>query len=100
MSATPRHTRARHSSSAKVRSALAAAERVSKGGPNDLLERLAKDHTFAKVPSQALKNELDPALYTGRAEQQVGEFLAEYMKPLLERVRPLAAKASEAEVVV
>src|SRR6185436_10588765 len=29
---------------------LAAAERVSKGGPNDLLERLAGDHTFAKVP--------------------------------------------------
>jgi adenylosuccinate lyase len=79
---------------------LAAAERVSKGGPNDLLERLARDHTFAKVPMQTLNAELVPALYTGRAEQQVGEFLAEYMKPLLERARPLAAKASEAEVVV
>jgi adenylosuccinate lyase len=73
---------------------------VSKGGSNDLLERLAKDHTFARIPSQSLKAELDPALYTGRAEQQVGEFLSEYLKPLLERARPLAAKASEAEVVV
>ena len=38
-----------------------------------------------------LQAELDPARYTGRSEAQVGEFLKEYLLPLLERARPLAA---------
>jgi hypothetical protein len=76
------------------------AEAVSRGEPNDLLERLAGDAAFARVPAAALRAELLPATYTGRAERQVGEFLAEYLHPLLARARPLAAEAEAAEIRV
>ncbi|HEX3234544.1 MAG TPA: adenylosuccinate lyase [Gemmatimonadales bacterium] len=79
---------------------LAVAEAVSRGAPNDLLDRLAADPAFRSVPAAALRAELDPANYTGRAAQQVGEFLDEYLDPLLRRARPLAAEAETAEVRV
>jgi adenylosuccinate lyase len=82
------------------RHSLAVAEEVSRGGPNDLLARLAADPAFAAVPAAALRAELEAANYTGRAPRQVGEFLAEYLDPLLRRVRPLAAEAEAAEVGV
>ncbi len=82
------------------RHSLAVAEEVSRGASNDLLDRLAADPAFAAVPAAALRAELDPANYTGRAAQQVGEFLTEYLDPLLRRVRPLAAEAEAAEVGV
>jgi hypothetical protein len=52
------------------------------------------------VPAAALRAELDPAGYIGRAEQQVGEFLDEYLTPLVDRARPLAAETGGAEVRV
>ena len=79
---------------------LAVAEAVSRGAPNDLLDRLAADPAFRAVPAAALRAELDPVNYTGRAAQQVGEFLDEYLDPLLRRARPLAAEAETAEVQV
>ena len=42
----------------------------------------------------------DPVNYTGRAAQQVPEFIEEYLQPLLGRARPLAAEAEATEVVV
>ena len=82
------------------RHSLAVAEAVSRGQPNDLLERLATDPAFARVPATALQAELQPANYTGRASEQVVEFLAEYLRPLLDRVRPLAPEAEPAEVAL
>ena len=82
------------------RHSLAVAEAVSRGEPNDLLERLAGDPAFARVPAAALRAELQPSTYTGRAERQVGEFLTEYLHPLLARARPLAADAEAAEIRV
>jgi adenylosuccinate lyase len=79
---------------------LATARTVADGKPNDLLGRLAADKTFAKVPARQLQAELDPARYTGRSEQQVAEFLDEYLRPLLSRVRALAWEGGKAEVVV
>ncbi len=79
---------------------LAVAEAVSRGAANDLLDRLSADAAFQRVPATALRAELDPAGYTGRAEQQVGEFLEEYLQPLLVRCRPLAAEPGGAEVRV
>jgi adenylosuccinate lyase len=79
---------------------LAVAEVVSRGGPNDLLDRLAADPAFRGVPAGSLRAELDPAVYTGRAPRQVGEFLDEYLGPLLARARPLAVEAGSAEVRV
>jgi hypothetical protein len=52
------------------------------------------------VPAAALRAELEPAAYTGRAALQVGEFLEEFLHPLLERARPLAADTGGAEVRV
>jgi adenylosuccinate lyase len=82
------------------RHSLQVAEAVSRGAENDLLDRLAADPAFAGVPAAALRAELDPASYTGRAEPQVLEFLSEYLHPLLERARPLAAETGGAEVRV
>jgi len=82
------------------RHSLAVAEAVSRGESNDLLERLAGDPAFARIPAAALRAELQPATYTGRAERQVGEFLTEYLHPLLARARPLAAEAEAAEIRV
>ena len=82
------------------RHSLVASEAVSRGEPNDLMARLATDPAFAGIPAAALRAELDPARYTGRAEQQVGEFLDEYCTPLVAEARPLAAAPDAAEVRV
>jgi adenylosuccinate lyase len=82
------------------RHSLAVAEAVARGGPNDLLDRLASDPAFAGVPVAALRAELDPARHSGRAARQVPEFLDEYLHPLLQRARPRAAEAGSAEVRV
>ena len=49
------------------RHSLAVAEAVSRGGRNDLLDRLVADPAFSGVPVESLRAELDPARYTGRA---------------------------------
>jgi adenylosuccinate lyase len=82
------------------RHSLSAAEAVSRGQPNTLLEQLASDPAFARVPATALQAELQPGNYTGRASEQVSEFLEEYLHPLLDRVRPMAPEADPAEVSV
>jgi adenylosuccinate lyase len=82
------------------RHSLAVAEATAHGAPNDLLERLGSDPAFAAVPSAALRAELEPALYTGRSAQQVVEFVTEYLHPVLQRARPLAAEPATAEVRV
>lgn len=61
----------------------AAAARVKgEGEPNDLLERLADEPTFAGLDLAA---SLDPAAFVGRAPQQVDAFLAEVVGPIRER---------------
>jgi adenylosuccinate lyase len=82
------------------RHSLAVHEAVSRGEPNDLLERLAGDPAFARVPAETLRGELDPRRYVGRAPEQVAEFLAEYLAPVLAAARPLAAEPGTAEVRV
>jgi adenylosuccinate lyase len=82
------------------RHSLAVAEAVSLGQPNELLARLAADPAFSGISSATLQAELDPANYTGRASQQVAEFVEEYLQPLLARARPLASEAEASEVVV
>lgn len=79
---------------------LTTAEEVSRGEPNRLLERLAADHTFARIPTQALSAELDPTRYTGRSAEQVQEFLDEYLRPLVARATPAAARAEAGEIRV
>lgn len=82
------------------RHSLAVAEEVARGEPNRLMDRLADDRAFGKIPAAALAAEMDPHRYTGRAREQVGEFLSEYALPLLDRARPLAVAPETAEVRV
>lgn len=59
----------------------AAAQRVKQEGlANDLLDRLANDPAFVNV---AVRDVLDPQHYTGRAAQQVAEFLEEVVGPIV-----------------
>jgi adenylosuccinate lyase len=82
------------------KNSVQAREAQSRGEPNRLLERLAADHTFAKIPTTTLQGELDPSRYIGRAREQIGEFLDEYLAPLLGRAAKLAAVAEREEVTV
>ncbi|MDD4537938.1 MAG: adenylosuccinate lyase [Lentisphaeria bacterium] len=52
------------------------------GGDNDLLARLKADPAFAAI-KDSLDDTLDPARYVGRAPQQVDEFLAAEVQPVL-----------------
>ena len=76
-----------------------AAEAVSTGRPNDLLERLASHPAFARIPFARLKAELDPVHYTGRAAEQVEELLGG-LERVLSRAAALAAVAPSEEVRV
>lgn len=80
--------------------AMAVSDAVASGGTNDLLDRLSRDPGFAGIDRTALQAELDPARYVGRAPAQVGEFLREYLDPLLERASARATSAPRAELKV
>jgi adenylosuccinate lyase len=73
---------------------LEAARRVKEeGADNDLLQRLAADARFAAVRDR-LASVVDPRLYVGRAPEQVLEFVAEQIDPLLhQHASQLTAKA-------
>jgi adenylosuccinate lyase len=47
-----------------------------------MLERLAADPEFG-LPMDDLRTALDPSRFIGRAPQQVDEFLAEQVQPVL-----------------
>ncbi len=76
------------------RHSLAAGDRVKRDGlPNDLMDRLRADPAFAGADFSAA---LDPAGHVGRAPEQVDEFLAEHLEPLLARFPADAAAGTEA----
>ena len=68
----------------KIREHSQEAARVVKqeGGSNDVLERLKADEAFAGINFDDL---LDPALYVGRAPEQVDEFIANVIEPIRAR---------------
>jgi adenylosuccinate lyase len=60
-----------------------AARALKDGAPhNDLLDRVAADEAFS-VTREELERAMDPRRFVGRAPQQVDEFLAEVVGPLL-----------------
>ncbi len=64
---------------------MESARRVKEQGlENDLLERIASDPVFS-VDLTALRAEMDPQRYTGRAAEQTEEFLRDHVDPLLAR---------------
>jgi len=52
------------------------------GKKNDLIERIASDDMF-HLSKEELQQILNPANFIGRAPQQVEEFIADYIKPIL-----------------
>ncbi len=57
-----------------------------KGLDNNLLELIAKDPAF-NLSLDELKAAMDPSRYTGRAKEQVEEFLEEVIRPVLDENR-------------
>lgn len=76
-------------------SQAAAAAMKQEGRPNDLLERLKSDEAFVAVDMGAL---LDPRQFIGRAPQQVDEFLAGVLAPLLAKYPPADQDDAEPRV--
>ena len=69
----------------RIRVHSVAAGKVVKeeGGDNDLLERLKNDPAFASVKDD-FDTIVNPAKFVGRAPEQVADFLAEVVNPILE----------------
>jgi len=67
------------------------------GEENDLLDRIADDPAFG-LDRAGLEKIADPSLYTGRAEQQVFEYLDSEVEPLLKRFGHEAEPDSEPKV--
>lgn len=53
------------------------------GKPNDLMERIVNDPAF-NLKASDIESLLDPSLYIGRAPEQVVDFVAEEVKPVLD----------------
>jgi adenylosuccinate lyase len=67
----------------------------NEGLPNDLLERMQQDTAFQGLDMQEL---LDEQQYIGRSAEQVREFLAEIIEPLLQRYPQEHGLESEVKV--
>ncbi|MBX3172850.1 MAG: adenylosuccinate lyase [Gemmatimonadaceae bacterium] len=81
----------------RVHSIAAARAMKDEGKHNDMLERLAKDPAFP-VPSEDLAAVTDPTRFVGRAPQQVDEFLAEVVQPILVAAGEAAPAREEVRV--
>jgi adenylosuccinate lyase len=78
------------------RHSLAAAKRLSEGAAdNDLIDRIRRDPGFPKVDFERV---LDPARFTGRASQQVDEFVAREIEAIRRRY-PDRGRADEDSAV-
>ncbi|MFA4943384.1 MAG: adenylosuccinate lyase [Lentisphaeria bacterium] len=78
---------------------MAAGRRVKEeGADNDLLDRLAADPLFAAIRHE-LPTLTDPRRFTGRAPEQVAEFLAEVVEPLLARAAATTAATATPDEV-
>ena len=61
-----------------------AAARVEGGEGSDLLDRLATEPGFSRLPAEAWERARDPETYVGRAPEQTRSFLAREVRPRLE----------------
>jgi adenylosuccinate lyase len=73
---------------------------AEQGAANDLLDRLAADPAFQALRLSVAPDELDPAVYVGRAPEQVDEFLDHVIPELMREIEAVAPAAAPAEVKV
>ena len=83
----------------RIREHSMAAGRVVKaeGKPNDLLERIAADPAFNMTMEQ-LQKVMKPENFVGRAPQQVEEFVAEVIQPILDQYQAELGMKAEINV--
>ena len=70
--------------SIRVHSIEAGKQVKMEGRDNDLLDRIATDAEFG-LTREALDEIMNPTLYVGRSAEQVGEFVASEIRPILAR---------------
>ena len=80
----------------RVHSQAAGEEVKQRGGENDLIARLQGDPLFADID---LEGTLDARRFTGRAAEQVDEFIGAVVDPIRDRY-PSALQADGGEVTV
>ena len=79
----------------RVHSMAAAREVKENGRPNDLLDRLKSDDTFAGLDLDTL---VKPEAFVGRAPQQVDEFIVREVAPIRERYAGLLGRSADLRV--
>lgn len=67
------------------------------GKENNLLELIAKDASF-NLTLEELQKTMDPSKYTGRAEEQVEEFIQHVVQPILDENKELLGLKAEIHV--
>ncbi len=78
-------------------SIAAAAVVKEQGGENDLLDRIAADPRF-QMDKEELESLLSPGHFVGRAPEQVQEYLAGYIRPLLEKNKDILGESVRLKV--
>lgn len=68
-----------------------------KGLDNNLLELIANDKAF-NLSLDELKKTMDPSKYTGRAKEQVEEFITDVIRPILEENKEILGMTAEITV--
>ncbi len=83
----------------RLRTHSLAAARVVKeeGGQNDLLQRIAADPAFG-LSMDELSQVMHPALFVGRAPEQVAEYLRDHIGPMLKSNEALLGVKAELKV--
>ncbi len=67
------------------------------GGENDLVDRIAADPMFMITKEEILAT-LQPEHFTGRSEEQVEEFLRDFIQPVLDANRDILGEKAELSV--
>ena len=82
-----------------IRQHSMAAGRIVKeeGGENDLVDRIAADPIFGVTKDEILAT-LQPEHFTGRAPEQVSEFIEECVKPVLDANKDILGEKAELSV--
>ena len=76
----------------RTHSIAAGSQVKDQGRENDLLERIAADPAFG-LTMEEIKGHLQPSDYIGRCPQQVEEFMAQHVTPILQRHQELLGQA-------
>ena len=77
---------------------MIAGKRVKQDGlDNNLLELIAEDPAF-NLSYEELQKSMDPSKYVGRSKEQVEEYLAEDINPLLEEFKDVMGIKAEINV--